>query len=148
VTDMQSNAVAAKRALTGSQRVALSRRRRRKEIVFLGIEILPTERDALIRMGLLNKVARNHKKAVREALYAFLEGHLDPENTTAAFAGERIPGRVLIDPAQCRLCPRKLLHSGHYARSAMGHFQTHALQQSRGSFEIAGQAFSSSCLAW
>jgi hypothetical protein len=86
VTDMQSNAVAAKRALTGSQRVALSRRRRRKEIVFLGIEILPTERDALIRMGLLNKVARNHKKAVREALYAFLEGHLDPENTTAAFA--------------------------------------------------------------
>jgi hypothetical protein len=65
--------------LTGSQRVALSRRRKRKDIVFVGIEILPTERDALIRMGLLIKVARNDKKAVREALYEFFEKHLDPE---------------------------------------------------------------------
>jgi hypothetical protein len=54
----------------GSQRVALSRRRKRKDIVFVGIEVLPTERDALIRMGLLNKVARNDKAAVRDALYA------------------------------------------------------------------------------
>jgi hypothetical protein len=77
---MQSNVVAAKPApLTGSQRVALSRRRKRKDIVLVGIEILPTERDALIRMGLLNKVARNDRKAVREALYEFLEKHLDPE---------------------------------------------------------------------
>jgi hypothetical protein len=44
-----------------------------------GIEVLPTERDALIRMGLLNEVARNDKKAVRDALYAFFERHLDPE---------------------------------------------------------------------
>jgi hypothetical protein len=65
--------------LTGSQRVALSRRRKRKDIVFLGIEVLPTERDALVRMGLLNKVARNDKAAVRDALYAFFERHLDPE---------------------------------------------------------------------
>jgi hypothetical protein len=79
MTDMQSNAVAAKPSpLTGSQRVALSRRRRRKDIVFLGIEVLPTERDALIRMGLLNKVARNDKAAVRDALYEFFEKHLDP----------------------------------------------------------------------
>jgi hypothetical protein len=65
--------------LTGSQRVALSRRRKRKDIVFVGIEVLPTERDALIRMGFLNKIARNDKGAVRDALYAFLESHLDPE---------------------------------------------------------------------
>jgi hypothetical protein len=65
--------------LTGSQRVALSRRRKRKDIVFVGIETLPTERDALIRMGLLNKVARNDKAAVRDALYAFFESHLHPE---------------------------------------------------------------------
>jgi hypothetical protein len=79
MTDVQSNVVAAKPApLTGSQRVALSRRRKRKDIVFLGIEVLPTERDALIRMGLLNKAQRNDKKAVRDALYEFFEKHLDP----------------------------------------------------------------------
>jgi hypothetical protein len=78
MTDPQT--VAARPApLTASQRAALSRRRKRKGIVFLGIELLPTERDALIRIGLLNKVARNDKKAVREALYAFFERHLDPE---------------------------------------------------------------------
>ena len=65
--------------LTGSQRVALSRRRKRKDIVFVGIEVLPTERDALIRIGLLDKADRNHKKAVQKALYRFFESHLDPE---------------------------------------------------------------------
>jgi hypothetical protein len=65
--------------LTGSQRVALSRRRKRKDIVFLGIEVLPNERDALIRMGLLNKAERNDKIAVRDALYAYFEKYLDPE---------------------------------------------------------------------
>jgi len=58
--------------LTGSQRVALSRRRKRKDIVFVGIEILPTERDALIRIGLLNRVARNDKVAVRDAIMPIL----------------------------------------------------------------------------
>jgi hypothetical protein len=70
--------------LTGSQRVALSRKRKRKDIVFLGIEVLPTERDALVRMGLLNKVARNDKKAVRDALYAYFERYLDPETPSNA----------------------------------------------------------------
>ena len=65
--------------LTGSQRVKLARQRKRKDIVFIGIEILPTERDALIRMGLLNKATRNDKGAVRDALYAFFERCLDPE---------------------------------------------------------------------
>jgi hypothetical protein len=65
--------------LTGSQRVKLARQRKRKDIVFVGIEVLPTERDALIQMGLLNKVTRNDKAAVRDALYAFFESHLDVE---------------------------------------------------------------------
>jgi hypothetical protein len=78
MTDQQT-VVANPAPLTGSQRVALSRQRKRKDIVFIGIEVLPTERDALIRMGLLSKVARNDKTAVRDALYAFFESHLDPE---------------------------------------------------------------------
>jgi hypothetical protein len=77
MTDPQT-LVANPAPLTGSQRVAVSRRRKRKDIVFIGIEVLPAERDALIRMGLLNKVARNDKAAVRDALYVFLESHLDP----------------------------------------------------------------------
>ena len=77
MTDLQT-VVAKPAPLTGSQRVALSRRRKRKDIVFLGIEILPTERDALIRMGFLNKVARNDKAAVRDALHACFEKYLDP----------------------------------------------------------------------
>jgi hypothetical protein len=77
MTDPQTAAV----PLTGSQRVALSRSRKRKDIVFVGIEVLPTERDALIRMGLLNKAERNDKIAVRDALYAFFERHLDPTST-------------------------------------------------------------------
>ena len=78
MTDLQT--VTAKPApLTGSQRVKLARRRKRKDIVFVGIEILPTERDALIRMGFLNRVVRNDKAAVRDALYAYFEKYLDPE---------------------------------------------------------------------
>ena len=78
MTDPQT--VAAKPVpLTGSQRVKLSRRRKREDIVFVGIEVLPTERDALIRIGLLNRVARNDKAAVRDALYGYFEKYLDPE---------------------------------------------------------------------
>ena len=74
---MTEQTVAANSApLTGSQRVALSRKRKRKDIVFVDIEILPNERDALIRMGLLNKADRNSKKAIREALYRLFESHL------------------------------------------------------------------------
>ncbi len=70
--------------LTGSQRVSLSRRRKREDILFVGIEILPTERDALIRTGLLNKADRNNKIAVRDALYAYFEKYLDPKRPPAA----------------------------------------------------------------
>jgi hypothetical protein len=76
MTDSQT--VAAKLPpLTGIERVQRTRQRKRQDIVFVGIELRPTERDALIRMGLLNKTDRNSKIAVRDALYAFFETHLD-----------------------------------------------------------------------
>ena len=65
--------------LTGSERVRRTRDRKRRGIMFLGIEILPNERDALIRLGFLNRIVRNDKKAVREALYRFFESDLDRE---------------------------------------------------------------------
>jgi hypothetical protein len=52
---------------------------RGKDIVFLGIEVLPTGRDALIRIGLLNKADCNSKIAVRDALYAYFEKYFYPE---------------------------------------------------------------------
>jgi len=78
MTDLQT-VVANPVPLTGSERVARSRRRKREDIVFVGIEVLPTERDALIRIGLLNQADRNDKLAVLDAVYAFFERHLDPE---------------------------------------------------------------------
>jgi hypothetical protein len=69
--------------LTASARVRRTRDRKRKGITFLGIELRPTERDALIRMGLLNKADRNSKTAVRNALYAYFEKFLDPETPSA-----------------------------------------------------------------
>jgi hypothetical protein len=65
--------------LTGSERVRRTRERKRRDIVFLGIEMLPSERNALIRIGLLNQAGRDSKKAIRKALYRFFERHLDPE---------------------------------------------------------------------
>jgi hypothetical protein len=82
ITMSAPQTLAAKPApLTGSHRVALSRRRKRDDIIFVGIEMLPTERDELIRIGLLNKADRNSKIAVRDALYAYFEKYLDPETT-------------------------------------------------------------------
>ena len=78
MTDPQT-VVANLAPLTASQRVKLARQRKLQDIVFVGIEVLPTERDALIRMGFLNKVARSDKAAVRDALYAYFEKYLDPD---------------------------------------------------------------------
>jgi hypothetical protein len=62
--------------MTGSERVRRTRERRRDGIMFIGIELLPTERDALIRRGLLAKVDRDDKMSVLASLYAFFERHL------------------------------------------------------------------------
>jgi hypothetical protein len=76
MTDQQTVAVKIP-PLTATERVRRTRDRKRKGIIFLGVEIRPTERDALIRIGLLNIADRNSKIAVRDALYAFSESHLD-----------------------------------------------------------------------
>jgi hypothetical protein len=65
--------------LTGSERVRLFRKRKAKDNLLVEIELLPTERDRLIRLGLLSQAHRNDKVEVRDALIAFLEKHLDPE---------------------------------------------------------------------
>jgi hypothetical protein len=64
--------------LTGSERVRLFRKRKAKDNLLVEIELLPTERDALIRLGLLHKSHRSNRTAVRDALYQFLETRLDP----------------------------------------------------------------------
>jgi hypothetical protein len=82
MTDQQTVAVKIP-PLTGGERVRRTRDRKRKGIIFLGIELLPTERDALVRMELLNEAARNDKIAVRDALYAYFEKYLDTETPSA-----------------------------------------------------------------
>jgi hypothetical protein len=54
--------------MTGSERVWRARKRKRQDIIFLGIEVLPSDRDALIQIGLLDRADRNSKNAVRKAL--------------------------------------------------------------------------------
>jgi hypothetical protein len=62
MTDPQT-VVANPAPLTGSERVRRARERKRDDIVFLGIEILPTERNALIRMGLKRCAQRQESSA-------------------------------------------------------------------------------------
>jgi hypothetical protein len=64
--------------LTGSERVRRTRARMAKDIMFLGIEVMPSERTKLIRLGLLDNAHRNNKVEVRDAIYAFFEKNLDP----------------------------------------------------------------------
>jgi hypothetical protein len=76
-TEMTNNQTTAPK-MTGSERVRLFRKRKAKDNLLVEIELLPTERDSLIRVGLLHKSHRSNKTAVKEALYAFLEKFLDP----------------------------------------------------------------------
>jgi hypothetical protein len=78
MTDIQITQPSRPAPLTGSERVRLTRVRKGKGLVLVGIEVRSTERDKLIRLGLLDNAARNDKIAVRDALYAFLETRLDP----------------------------------------------------------------------
>jgi hypothetical protein len=93
---MQSNAVATQLGSVDRQPACCAVKK--AKTFFSVSRSWPTERDALIRMGLLSKAQRNDKKAVRDALYEFFENHRGPRNATA-FAGERMSGRVLINPA-------------------------------------------------
>jgi hypothetical protein len=62
--------------LTGNERVQRTRERKRQDIIYLGIEVLSAERDALIRIGLLDQASRDNKKAIRKALYQLFETYL------------------------------------------------------------------------
>jgi hypothetical protein len=62
--------------LRAAERVRRHRERRRDGLRCLTIELRETERDALIRKGLLKADARNDLHAVREALYAHLDNTL------------------------------------------------------------------------
>jgi hypothetical protein len=59
-----------------AERMRLHRERRREGLRCLTIELRETEIDALMREGLLKLETRNDPSAVREALYAFLDGTL------------------------------------------------------------------------
>jgi hypothetical protein len=59
-----------------AQRMRLHRPRRRDGRRWLSIEIWETEIERLVTKGLLKADARNAPDAVREALYAFLDGTL------------------------------------------------------------------------
>jgi hypothetical protein len=75
MTDSQTTQLA---PLTGSERVRRTRERQGRDILLIKVEILPGERDALIRLGLLHKSHRSNRIEVRDALIAFLETRLDP----------------------------------------------------------------------
>jgi hypothetical protein len=64
--------------MSGSERVRRTRERQGKDILLISVEVLPNERDKLIKLGLLHKSKRGSKVEVRDAIYAFLDKNLDP----------------------------------------------------------------------
>jgi hypothetical protein len=59
-----------------AQRMRLHRQRRRDGRRWLSIELWETEIERLVTKGLLKADARNASDAIRDALYAFLDGTL------------------------------------------------------------------------
>jgi hypothetical protein len=66
----------ATRPSPAAERMRAHRQRRRDGLRCLTIELRETEIDALIRKGLLKPGTRNNPTALREALYAVLDGTL------------------------------------------------------------------------
>jgi hypothetical protein len=60
-----------------AERMRRHRERRRDGLRCITIELREAEIDALVRKGLLKSETRNERKAIRQALYAFLEDTLD-----------------------------------------------------------------------
>jgi hypothetical protein len=56
-----------------AERIRLHRERRRKGLRCLIVDLRETEIDALIQRGLLKPDTRNNRRAVSQALYAFLD---------------------------------------------------------------------------
>ncbi len=61
---------------SAAKRMRRHRERRRDGLRCLNIELRATEIDALIDRGLLKSDTRNDEAAIKEALYAHLEGTL------------------------------------------------------------------------
>ena len=61
-----------------AERMRRHRERRRLGLRCLTIQLRETEIDDLARKGLLNADARNDLRAIREALYRFLDSTLNP----------------------------------------------------------------------
>jgi hypothetical protein len=61
----------------GAERMRRHRQRRREGMHYLQLEIRDTEIDELIRRKLRKEETRNHKQAIIDALYEFLEDTLD-----------------------------------------------------------------------
>ena len=66
----------ATRLSPAAERMRAHRERRRQGLRCLMIELRETEIDALIRKGLLKPETRYNSTALREALYAVLDGTL------------------------------------------------------------------------
>jgi hypothetical protein len=60
-----------------AMRMRRSRERRREGLRCIRVELRETEISALVRIGLLERDARNNRIAVLKALYGFLERELD-----------------------------------------------------------------------
>ena len=58
---------------SGSERMKISRERRRKGLRCVTLQIRESEVDALIHLGHLQSVARNDVKAIQSAMYAYLD---------------------------------------------------------------------------
>jgi hypothetical protein len=57
-------------------RMRRHRERRRNGLRCLTLEVRATEIEALVRKGLLEPEARNDSRAIKKAIYAFLDGTL------------------------------------------------------------------------
>jgi hypothetical protein len=78
MTEMMTHATTALQMIrsAAAERMRAHRQRRRDGLRCLMIELRETEIDALIRKGLLKPETRNNSTALREALYAVLDGTL------------------------------------------------------------------------
>jgi hypothetical protein len=62
---------------SAAERMRRHRRRRRKGLRCLLVELRETEIDTLVKKGLLKADARNNTRAIREALYQYFDSTLN-----------------------------------------------------------------------
>lgn len=69
----KSNGRAALTPSAAARRMRLHRERRRRGLRCLVVEVRASELEALVRRGFLRAETRNSARAIKEALYAFLD---------------------------------------------------------------------------